>query len=255
MADGVVVHNGDSGTGTAFTAATDDAGGAGQVQIIKLAISADGSATVIPADAANGLDVDVTRLPALVAGSAEIGKVGVVDAAGDRLAINADGSVNISGTVTAESSDRHDATATIGGLTTATTLYTAGDQMGTLMELTNMAATSGGQGWIGTLGLIVDKIGVVGPVRAWFFKESVTLASDNSAFSLSDADQAKCVGTIVFPSPADANNNARCTLPGVNLDYECTATSLFVAMQTLTTHTVHFDAADDLTVVARAYRL
>ena len=35
----------------------------GKVQRMKLAISADGSSTHIPADAANGLDVDVTRLP------------------------------------------------------------------------------------------------------------------------------------------------------------------------------------------------
>lgn len=42
--------------------ATDDCGAAGQVQIIKIAISADGSATLIPADATNGIDVDVTRI-------------------------------------------------------------------------------------------------------------------------------------------------------------------------------------------------
>lgn len=47
--------------GTKFIA-TDDAGANGHVQILKLAISADGVATVIPADASNGLDVDVTRV-------------------------------------------------------------------------------------------------------------------------------------------------------------------------------------------------
>jgi hypothetical protein len=57
VADGVEL---DPGTGGALVA-TDDAGVAGQVQIIKLAVSANGSATVIPADATNGLFVDVTR--------------------------------------------------------------------------------------------------------------------------------------------------------------------------------------------------
>ena len=57
MADNVTL---DPGTGGA-TIATDDAGAGGHVQIMKLAVSADASATVIPADAANGLDVDVTR--------------------------------------------------------------------------------------------------------------------------------------------------------------------------------------------------
>lgn len=61
MADGVGVK-----TGSDAVIATDDAGAGGQVQIIKLAISADGSATLIGADA-NGLDVDPTRLPGTVA--------------------------------------------------------------------------------------------------------------------------------------------------------------------------------------------
>jgi hypothetical protein len=47
------------------TAATDDAGAAGHVQIVKLALSTDGSATPIGADA-QGLDVDVTRVQGTV---------------------------------------------------------------------------------------------------------------------------------------------------------------------------------------------
>lgn len=92
MADGVTLP------GTGAEVATDDAGADGHAQIIKLAISANGDITLIPADAANGLDVDVTRLPALVAGSAAIGKVGhdvsgigsgrkVVTTAGTRVAL------------------------------------------------------------------------------------------------------------------------------------------------------------------------
>lgn len=73
MADGVTFAPGANSTPPANTkAATDDCGGSGHVQIVKLAISADGDATVLPADATNGLDVDVTRLPA---GTALLGKV------------------------------------------------------------------------------------------------------------------------------------------------------------------------------------
>ena len=57
MADNVTLNSMSGGA----VVATDDTGTA-HVQIIKLAISADGSATVIPADATNGLDVDVTRI-------------------------------------------------------------------------------------------------------------------------------------------------------------------------------------------------
>jgi hypothetical protein len=62
MADGVAIT---AGSGT--TIATDDAGASGHVQINKLAISTDGAATLIPADASNGLDVDVTRVGGTVA--------------------------------------------------------------------------------------------------------------------------------------------------------------------------------------------
>jgi hypothetical protein len=55
MADGVDIT---AGSGT--TVATDDTGAPGHVQLFKLAYSADGSATLIPADA-DGLKVNVTE--------------------------------------------------------------------------------------------------------------------------------------------------------------------------------------------------
>lgn len=49
---------------------------------IGIAVAADGGAAVITGDVANGLDVDVTRLPALVAGSANIGDVDIASPLG-----------------------------------------------------------------------------------------------------------------------------------------------------------------------------
>ena len=69
MADNVTL---DPGAGGAVVA-TDDAGAAGHVQIIKLAVSADGSAAVIPADATNGIYVDVKQ-SALPSGAATSAK-------------------------------------------------------------------------------------------------------------------------------------------------------------------------------------
>jgi hypothetical protein len=66
MADGVAIT---AGTGT--TILTDDTGAGGHAQVMKLAISTDGSGTLIPADATNGMDVDVTRLPNEVVDNAE----------------------------------------------------------------------------------------------------------------------------------------------------------------------------------------
>jgi hypothetical protein len=84
MADGVAIT---AGSGT--TIATDDAGVAGHVQLNKLAISADGSATLIPADAANGLDVDVTRVSGTVNVSiSQLNGKGNIDGITDNVTVN-----------------------------------------------------------------------------------------------------------------------------------------------------------------------
>lgn len=72
MADNVPIT---AGTGTSI--ATDDAGAGGHVQIIKLAVSSDGSATLIPADGTAGLKVDLgaDNDVTLNAGSNAIGKL------------------------------------------------------------------------------------------------------------------------------------------------------------------------------------
>lgn len=54
MSDGIAIT---AGTGT--TVATDDCGGSGHTQIVKLAISTNGSATLIPCDATDGLLVNL----------------------------------------------------------------------------------------------------------------------------------------------------------------------------------------------------
>lgn len=66
MSDGITI-NPSTGVSEAVSVAFDDAGSSGKVQVVKLAISADGSAVVLPSDATYGLDVDVTRLPGTVA--------------------------------------------------------------------------------------------------------------------------------------------------------------------------------------------
>lgn len=81
MADGVEIT---AGAGTKIL--TDDTGAAGHAQVVKLAISTDGSGTLVPADDTNGIDVDVTRVS---------GNVTVVQATASNL------NANVSGTVTA----------------------------------------------------------------------------------------------------------------------------------------------------------
>lgn len=77
MADNVAIT---AGSGTNI--ATDEVSGTLEhVQLFKLAISTDGSRTLVPADATNGIDVDVTR----VSGQVQIGDgttAVIVDATG-----------------------------------------------------------------------------------------------------------------------------------------------------------------------------
>lgn len=81
MADGVAIT---AGSGT--TIATDDSGASGHVQIVKLALSADGSATALTADNTNGLLVDVSRITsALPAGTNMIGKIDLSDGTNDAV--------------------------------------------------------------------------------------------------------------------------------------------------------------------------
>lgn len=85
MADNVPIT---AGSGT--DVATDQVTTTGEhVQLFKLAISADGSRTLIPADSTNGLAVDVTRIQAaLPAGSNNLGFVGITDNANNNLVVD-----------------------------------------------------------------------------------------------------------------------------------------------------------------------
>lgn len=77
MADNVVLNSGTGGS----TLSTDEVTRATvvqHVQYVKLMNGTDAAIDVIPGDATNGLDVDVTRLPALAAGTNNIGDVDVL---------------------------------------------------------------------------------------------------------------------------------------------------------------------------------
>jgi hypothetical protein len=78
MADNLTTQSATLATVPATSAiATDDVAGV-HFQKVKLVDGTADSSAVIPGDATNGLDVDVTRLPALVAGTANIGDVDVL---------------------------------------------------------------------------------------------------------------------------------------------------------------------------------
>lgn len=124
-----------------------------------------------------------------------------------------------------------------GGLTTATTTYTSGDTLGTLFTLANAAQTTGGSGYI-TGVTLVDAADVIGAVDVVFFDSSVTLASDNAAFSISDADALKVVGIVQLAGAYDIGANRVAQSTNIALPYTCSGgTSLFAGLLTRSGHT------------------
>lgn len=218
MADGVAIT---AGSGT--TILTDDTGAGGHAQVVKLAISTDGSGTLIPADATNGIDVDVTRLPALAAGSNEIGAV-VIRRSLSRIAVQS------------------------GGLTTSVTAYSAGDQVGTQFTLANAARSSGGTGRIKAVTL-TDANDIIGPYDVVITRASITLAADNAAYAISDADARNIVALIPLTGAYDLGNNRLCQALNLDIPYDCSGgTSLFAGLITRAGHTF-FTAVTDLELV------
>lgn len=133
------------------------------------------------------------------------------------------------------------------GLTTATTAYTAGDQLGTEMTFASAARVSGGTSTV-VSATLVDKAKVVGAVDLFLFDRSVTPAADNAANSWSDADMLFCLGVISFYSMfQSANNYIGVAGGGLPLIIQPNATSIFGHLITRSGHTF-FGAVGDLVV-------
>jgi hypothetical protein len=142
---------------------------------------------------------------------------------------------------------------TSAGLTTATTAYSIGDQTGTILTISNAAKVSGGTGLIQSITLL-DEGDVGVSYRLHFYNQSVTLAADNAAFAVSDADQRNYVGTILLPDLADVGANRVATLTNVGLGYHCSgSTSLFCAIETRTANAV-YAAVGDLKLILHVYQ-
>lgn len=259
MADGVQVT---AGSGT--TILTDDTGAGGHAQVVKLAISTDGSGTLIPADATNGIDVDVTRVipgtTATALGKAEDaahadGDTGVLllgvrnyagaGADGDysALAVAPDGHLMVE-----THANLVRVSVQSGGLTTASTAYSAGDQVGNQFTIAGAARASGGYGYITGVTLI-SAADIIGPFDVVFFDSSVTLAADNAAFAISDADALKIVGIAALSGAYDIGNNRVAQAQNIRIPYQCSGgTSLYAGLITRAGHTF-FGAVGDLQLI------
>lgn len=133
------------------------------------------------------------------------------------------------------------------GTTTASTNYTAGDQIGAIQNITSAFRATQLTGTITNVVLIDE--GDVCPTTAgydiYFWYQSVTLASDNAAGpAVSDADSAFLVGKIEMPAFRDEGANRFAYWNGA-LDVSSADTSLYYSYVTRGDHNF-FAATDDL---------
>lgn len=273
-------------TGSGKAVATDKvtySGDADQnVQLFKpvLVTGAEGSKTVVEptGDATNGWDVDVTRvIPGTGAtnlGKAEdaghtTGDVGVMvlgvrndadaDLAGndlDYIPVSADaaGNQNIR--------SRRDLTriaVTSAGLTIATTAYVTGDQVGTQFTFANAARKSGGTGMIVGVTLInahltLTGAEVIGAYDVVISRASLTLAGDNVAWAVNDADACNVIALVPLAGAFDIGNNRIAQAFNLAIPYDCSGgTSLYASLISRSGHTF-FTQVGDLQLILHVER-
>jgi hypothetical protein len=135
----------------------------------------------------------------------------------------------------------------IAGLTTATTLYTDGDVLGTNPMSWNLGFD---KGIIGSAVLVNATVNMQA-VDLYLFDRSVTSAANNAAHAISDADRLFAMGVIQFPTCAlaqDTNGQTSC-VDSLGIFFDCNAsTTIYGILVTRFTHTVHFGAATDISV-------
>jgi hypothetical protein len=143
---------------------------------------------------------------------------------------------------------------TSAGLTIATTNYTAGDQVGTQFSFANASRVSGGYGRIVSVMLINAHLSstgaeVIGTYDVVFTRSSITLATDNAAYAISDADACTIVGMAQLTGAYDIGNNRIAFAHGISIPYDCSGgTTLYASLITRSAH-VFFTQVGDLQLV------
>lgn len=135
-------------------------------------------------------------------------------------------------------------TGTSAGLTTASTAYLTGEQLGTEITLANIVRT--GKGAVIQSAVLIDKAKVIGAVDGYVFSAATTPAADNAANAWSDADMLNLVGVIHFTDVVTSANNYAVMATNLPLAVKPgSGTSLFLDLVTRTGHTF-FGAVGDL---------
>lgn len=136
---------------------------------------------------------------------------------------------------------------TSGGLTTATTAYTSGDQVGTQFTFANAGRVTGGSGRI-VAATLISAADIIGAYDLVITRSSITLAADNAAYAISDTDALTVIDVIQLSGAIDLGNNRIARASGLSIPYNCDGgTSLYGSLITRAGHTF-FGAVTDLQV-------
>ncbi len=149
-------------------------------------------------DAANGLDVDVTRLPAIPAGTNYIGTIGSVA-----------NEIDVSPTLTVHAS------------------YATGDYVGTSGTAMIFSGASRINNSTGTIlsAVLIDYASQSLPLELWLFDTAITPPADSAAWSISDADSARCIGVIPFLTYYASALNSVSSVFGIGMGFKTLSAS------------------------------
>lgn len=236
MADNVAIT---AGAGT--NVATDDVSGV-HYQRVKLVDGTLDSSAAIPGDATNGLDVDVTRVPAdpFGANADAASATGSISAKLRQIAANGVpvtslpalptgsnliGAVNTQGYfVTCSTDITRPADTTQYGINDALADSTSAPTTGGF-TFSNAARSSGGSGII-TDAIIVTSADATTLLQGeiMIFNQAVTAVNDNAAFAISDNEAKTLIGKIPF-TLEDIGNNGWCHVQNLNIGFTCVGTA------------------------------
>ena len=133
-----------------------------------------------------------------------------------------------------------------GSLTTSVTAYTAGDQVGSQFTFAGAVRASGATGTL-VGAVLLDKNDIIGAYDLVLTRSTITLASDNAAYAISDTDAEAVLGIIQFAGAFDIGNNRVAVAQGLAIPIDSATTDIFGGLICRTGHTF-FTAATDLRV-------
>ena len=110
--------------------------------------------------------------------------------------------------------------------------YVSGDFVGTDHTSMEFAAAARATGLTGTItsAVLIDKGVLAQPGELWLFDTAPAgLGHDSDAFTITDADAARCIGVIPFATyyASALNSVSNGLLPNGGLDFKAAATSIF----------------------------